>query len=1051
MAILKTKYDWENQEMVEQNREPAHCSLTPYQDRETALKRAPEISNFYRSLNGKWKFNWVKRPADRPIDFWKLDFDTSQWKEIQVPSNWEMQGYDIPIYRNYHYPPSLKYWRPPRIDHNNNPVGSYRTEFIIPEEWKDRQTFIHFAGVMSAFHVWVNGEKVGYSQGSMEPSEFNLTRFVRPGNNTLAVEVYRWSAGSYLEDQDMWRLSGIYRDVFLFSTPLVHLRDFFTYSELDKDYKDAKLHVIAKIHNYSDSLVENYSLEVTLLDQEENVVQEAPLAASKVTVKAGQEETIEISENIEAPKKWTSETPNLYNVILELKNANGEVIEVEHCRFGFRKVEIKNRQILINGVRIYVKGVNRHEHDPDRARAISYDWMLQDIRLMKQFNINADRTSHYPNQAVWYDLCDEYGLFILDEANVESHGLHNKLPKSNPKWTKMVVDRMVRMVERDKNHPCIFMWSLGNEAGNGKNFIKMKEAALSIDQTRPIHYEGDYELIESDVFSTMYDSHENLERSGQFKSVTLGEIHKISPKRYRDKPHLLCEYSHAMGNSVGGFQEYWDIIEKYDNIVGGFIWDWVDQGLRKRDDISGKEFWAYGGDYGDRPTDWNFNINGLILPDRVPSPALYEVKKVHQFIKVYPIDLLAGKVKIHNKHFYISTDFSNIFWELTENGIIIQKGELDPLALSPNSQQEVIIPIEKPEITPSAEYHLKIIFKLRDDTLWANKGHIIAWDQFELPFEKIPSNALNTEPLPSVNITESNSAFTVSGEDFKVIIGKKTGGIESLVYKGTELISSPLVPNFWRAPTDNDRGLAKFVPILGVFQGGWRKATKKRKVKSISYQQSSQNAVQVTVQSKMPRGKSGPQIIYTIYGNGDISIENSFTPCRDMIKFGMQVQIPSAFEKMTWFGCGPQENYWDRKAGAAVGIYSGLVGDLIHNYVKPQENANRCDIRWVAMTNNEELGLYISDIGGTLLSISAWPYTLADLEKARHIHELPKRDTITLNIDFKQRGVGTSFLWAHPLNKYALKARKKYSYKFRIRPYSKEMGEFDALWRIKPP
>jgi len=1051
MVKLGTKCDWENPEMVEQNREPTHCSLIPYQDRETALKRAPESSNFYYSLNGKWKFNWVKRPADRSTDFWKLDFDTSQWKEIQVPSNWEMQGFDIPIYRNYHYPPALKYWRPPRIDHNNNPVGSYRTEFSIPEEWKNRQIFIHFAGVMSAFYVWVNGEKVGYSQGSMEPSEFNITRLVKPGKNILAVEVYRWSAGSYLEDQDMWRFSGIYREVFLVATPMVHLRDFFTYCDLDTDYKNAKLYVKAKIHNYSENQAENYSLEVTLLDQEENAVQETPLEASKVTLKAGQEETIEISKDILAPKKWTPETPYLYNIILELKNTNNEIIEIEHCRFGFRKTEIKNRHILINGVRIYIKGVNRHEHDPDRARAITYDWMLQDIKLMKQFNINADRTSHYPNHPMWYELCDEYGLLILDEANVESHGLRNKLPKSNPKWTKMVVDRMVRMVERDKNHPCVFMWSLGNEAGNGTNFVKMKEAALSIDQTRPIHYEGDYELKESDVFSTMYPSHDDLVKMGKIEPIRFGVIHKMSPKKYKDKPVFLCEYSHAMGNSVGGFQDYWEIIEKYDNLVGGCIWDWVDQGLRKKDLATQKEFWAYGGDYGDRPTDFNFNINGLILPDRIPSPALYEVKKVHQFIKVYPIDLLAGKIKIHNKYHYISIDFANIFWELTENGIIIQKGELDHLDISPNSQQEVIIPFEKPEITPSAEYHLKIIFKLRSDTIWANEGHIIAWDQFELPFEKIPGAMMNIEPFPNVDITDSERTLTVSGNDFKVGIGKESGGIESFLYKGTELIAGPLVPNFWRAPTDNDRGLAKFVPFLAIFQGGWRKATKKRKVKSISYHKTSQNTVQVIMQSKMPRGKSGPQIIYTIYGNGDISIENTFTPRRDMIRFGMQVQIPSAFETMTWFGCGPHENYWDRKAGAAVGVYSGLVGNLIHNYVKPQENANRCDIRWLAMTNKEDAGLFISDIGGTFLSMSAWPYTLTDLETARHINELPKRDTITLNIDYKQRGVGTSFLWANPLDKYALKAGKKYSYKFRIRPYTKEMGEFDALWRAKLP
>ncbi len=1048
MAKQKGKIDWENSEMIAQNKEPPHCTLIPYPTRETALKGLVEESEYYISLNGRWKFNWVKKPADRPIDFWKPDYDVSDWDEIPVPSNWQMHGYGIPIYTNYRYSKSIKTWRIPRIDHKYNPVGSYWTEFKIPETWNDRQIFIHFAGVKSAFYLWVTGKKVGYSQGSMTPAEFNITPYIQSGKNLLAVEVYRWSDGSYLEDQDMWRFSGIYRDVFLFSTPIVHIRDFFAYCELDANYIDAKLHVRAKIRNYSELDQKDYTLELILLDPGKQIVGSDPLTKKKITIKAKAEEVVELTADIKNPRKWTAETPLLYDILLELKNSENKIIEVEHCRFGFRTVEIKNRQILVNGKRIFIKGVNRHEHDPDHGRAIPYERMVQDIKMLKQFNINAVRTSHYPNHPKWYDLCDEYGIYVLDECNLETHKLRNRIPKSKPEWTKAVVDRMERMVDRDKNHPCVIMWSLGNEAGNGKNFIKMKEAALSIDHTRPIHYEGDYELNESDVFSSMYTSLDELEKSGQLKKVKVGFFFKrVGPEKYGDKPRILCEYSHAMGNSVGNLQEYWDIFEKYENMVGGFIWDWVDQGLRKTDTTTGKEFWAYGGDYGDTPNDKNFCINGLVQPDRTPNPSLFEVKKVYQSIKVYESDLLTGKVIIHNKYSHTTLEFVNLFWELTKNGIVIQSGQLDPPSLAPGMQQEVTIPFKKPEIMSRAEYHLKILFKLASDTLWAKKGHIVAWNQFTIPFKNSILPKSGTNSLSSLKIEDTSESIKIIGKDFNLSIGKKTGGLESFVYNGNDLIIAPFTLNFWRAPTDNDRGLAKFVPFLERFQRGWKKATKKRKVKSFKYEQLSPDTIKVSIQSKMPRSKAGPQTNYTIYGNGDILIENIFIPSKDMIKFGMQGEIQGTLDKITWFGRGHHENYWDRKSGAAIGIYSKNIVDFIHNYVMPQENANRCDVRWVALTNKDEYGLFISDVGGTFLSISAWPYTMEDLEIAKHIHELPQRETITLNIDYKQRGIGNSFIWSNPLPPYRLKKKKIYRYKFLIRPYTKKMGSFDSVWR----
>ncbi|MHA1360344.1 MAG: glycoside hydrolase family 2 TIM barrel-domain containing protein [Candidatus Helarchaeota archaeon] len=1050
MSPKQMKNDWENSEIIGLNKESGHCTLIPYADRQAALEQKKTAEVFYESLVGKWKFNWVRRPADRPYDFWKKDYDHSNWTEIPVPSNWQLQGYGIPIYTNVRYPKSIKTRRCPRIDHNYNPVGSYFTEFNIPDMWQGRQIFIHFGGVKSAFYIWINGEKVGYSQGSMLPAEFNITNFVILGKNQLAIEVYRWSDGSYLEDQDMWRLSGIYREVFLYSTPIIHIRDFFIYCVLDEDYRDAILHIKAKIRNYGHESAKNFSLQVTLFDSEGKVVEKDPLLISALAIDAQAEVTSDLSTKLKNPKKWSAETPYLYNIFLELKDPTGTVIEVETCSFGFRQIELKNSQILINGKRIFLKGVNRHEHDPDHGRAIPYARMVEDIKLMKQHNINAVRTSHYPNDPKWYELCDKYGIYVLAECNLETHKLRNKIPKGKSEWRTAVVDRMVRMVERDKNHPSIIMWSLGNEAGNGKNFILMKEAALSIDSTRPIHYEGDYELQESDVFSSMYTGLADLEKSGQLKKVKVGPFFKkAGPEKYRGKPRLLCEYCHAMGNSMGNLQEYWDIFEKYDNMLGGFIWDWVDQGFRKIDETTGKEFWAYGGDYGDMPNDGNFCINGLIQPDRTPNPALYELKKVYQYIKVYPVNLSQGKVKIHNKYFHKSLKNIAIFWEITENSHIIQEGQLKPIGLNPNRQQEIVIPYTRPEIRSFAEYHLKVTFKLASDELWANQGYVVAWDQFELPFQSNISLDSKIDSYPDfVNVFEDETVISIEGVEFKAVIEKSSGGLISFQYKDTELISSPLIPSFWRAFTDNDLGLAKFVRMFTRFYTGWKKATQKRKVKSIYFEQVSAGKGRVVIEFTMPRIKS-LKTIYTIHGNGSILVENIVMPKKNMLKFGMQMQIPSQFRNITWFGRGPQENYWDRKTGAAIGLYSKSIDNFIHDYVRPQENANRCDVRWIALTDENENGLFISDYGGTLLNFSAWPYTLEDLAQAKHIHELPRQDIITINIDYKQRGIGNSFIWAKPILKYRLKKNEIYRYTFRIQPYNKKMGDFDTLWRQK--
>jgi len=691
-----------------------------------------------------------------------------------------------------------------------------------------------------------------------------------------------------------------------------------------------------------------------------------------------------------------------------------------------------------------LKGVNRHEHDPDHGRAIPLNRMVQDIKLAKQNNINAIRTSHYPNDPRFYELCNEYGIYVLDECNLESHGLREALPGNDPEWTDACVDRMVSMVERDKNHPSIIIWSLGNEAGFGEIFKKMKNVTLELDSTRPIHYEGDYGHEITDIISYMYYSPKKLERSAT-KHFRKGDI----------RPHVLCEYAHAMGNSLGNFQKFMDVFEKYDNCIGGFIWDYIDQGLRKTSD-DGKKFWAYGGDFGDKPNDRNFCINGIVMPDRKPNPALYEVKKVYQNIKVEPINLISGRIKIHNKYQFISLDFVEIIWELTANGILIQKDRLNNFNLKPNTQKEVMIPFKIPELKPNNEYHLKISSILSKNMTWADKGFLIALDQFRIPFEILETIYEDPNQYTDIKLINDNNSINLEGKDFRIFINKESGAIESFLFQETELIKSPLVPNFWRAPIDNDLGqydedLASFAknPLIDF---SWKTASKMREIIKFSVNDLNPQVKRILVESKLPNSKKNLIIIYTIYGNGDIFIECNFTPNRNMIRFGMQMCIPGEFDRMTWYGRGPQETMLDRKTGAAIGVYSDLVENLIHPYISPQENGNRSDVRWVAMTNKDEFGLMISDIGGTLLNVSAWPYTMEDLEKARHSHELPCRKNITLNIDYKQQGVGgdvPAFSMLH--SEYKLKKDIPYSYCFRLRPYYKDMGDFTNVAINKPP
>ena len=1021
-----TVNDWENPKMFGQNKEPAHCTLIPYEDHKQSLRDKPERSPFYLSLNGTWKFHWAPKPADRPKDFFKPGVNVKWWADIPVPSNWQIQGYGIPIYTNARYPFPAN---PPKIPHDYNPVGSYLRNFDVPLTWKDRRVFIRFAGVKSAFYLWINGKKVGYSQGSMTPAEFNITPYIKTGNNAAAVEVYRWSDGSYLEDQDMWRLSGIYRDVFLFSTPSIHIRDFQVRCNLDQHYHNAELTAAPIIRNYGNQSSETCQLEVTLYDRDGRTVTVKPALKQEIDSLASKTgKTFSLTGQVSNPHKWTAETPYLYTVILTLRDQQNRILEVEHCRFGFREVEIKGGQLLVNGVPITIKGVNRHEHDPDFGRAVPFSRMLQDIKILKQNNINAVRTSHYPDHPLWLDLCDRFGIYLIDEANIESHGLGYKPERTlgnNPEWKDAHLDRAISMVERDKNHPSVITWSMGNEAGDGINFEAVSAWIHKRDPTRPVHYERALSRPHVDIVSPMYARIERIVEYAQ---------------KPQTRPLILCEYAHAMGNSVGNLKEYWDAIEKYKHLQGGFIWDFIDQGLRKKT-TDGQEFWAYGGDYGDIPNDGNFCCNGIVQPDRAPNPSLYEVKKVYQYVKIKPVALAAGKLQVLNSYDFINLDFLDITWELSENGVSLQKGQLKRLSLEPKKAKVITIPFKKPKLNPGSEYFLAVTFSLTRKAPWAEKGHVLAWEQFKLPF-KVPALSLvDVEKLPELQFKETDEKIIVTGKGFSVTIGKANGLIEAWESNEGQLITAPLLPNFWRVPTDNDIG--NKMPLR---QGIWRNAGKERTKAKVFVKKLKSQVVRVTALSFLLAGNSPFENNYTIYGNGDIIVECKVVPHKDLPnlpRFGMQTQLPGEYNMVTWFGRGPHETYWDRQTGAAVDRFSAPVEKQVHRYVRPQENGNKTDVRWMALTAKDGEGLLV--VGMPLLYVSAWPYRMEDLERGKHIYEPRNRGIITLNLDYKQMGVGGDNSWgALPHPEYRLPPQE-YSYRFRLTPVPANIESLDAL------
>ena len=1012
---------WEDPGICLVNKEAAHAHFIPFATAEQAQTEDKWQSSFIKSLNGTWQFHLAQNPSERPFWFFKNDFDTRKWDNIQVPANWEIVGFDYPIYTNVKYPHAKT---PPLIQKNYNPVGSYKRTFEIPAEWKDKDVIIHFGAVSSCMNLWVNEQFVGYSEDSKTPAEFNITPYLKEGENTLAVEIFRWSDASYLEDQDFWRLSGITRDVYLKAQGKQALKDFRVGSSLDETYTNGIFDLAIDLNNNAELTVE------AVLSFNGEVVKEL----SKTT----SDQSVQFSAEIPAVKKWSAEIPNLYELLITLKNANG-VVEVIKQDVGFRKIEIIDATLRVNGQYVYIKGADLHEHNDKTGHVQDKETMLLDIKTMKENNLNAVRTSHYPEPALWYELCNKYGLYIVDEANIESHGMgygKESLAK-NVAWKEAHLYRTKNMFQRDKNQPCVVIWSLGNEAGNGVNFQATYDYLKSVDKTRPVQYEQAHGKGNTDIFCPMYARIHNME---QFA------------KERADMPLIQCEYAHAMGNSVGNLQDYWDLIEKYDVLQGGFIWDWVDQGILTTNE-AGEEYWAYGGDFGPDtvPSDGNFCLNGLVNPDRTIKPQLLEVKKVYQYIGFNAVNLKKGIISIKNKYAFLNLSEFNFEWEVTGDGVIANKGTLPDFELTPGESKQFTINYN---IKPQAgvEYFLTLKAKLNNNWSLLDAGTELAAEQFKLPVSVSGNFKLALNKIPKVTVQEEPNKISISGEGFSLAFDKKAGVISSFKKGNTELLKSGPVPNFWRAPTDNDFGnnLHKRARV-------WRKAGENRVLTNASVKQTTKNTATVifdfNLVNKEKEKIATYKSTYTVYGSGDIIVDNSFNMTADnlpeIVRMGMNMIMPRQFDQMTWLGRGPQESYWDRKTGAFVGLYSGSVADQYWAYLRPQENGNKTDVRWMTITDQTGNGMLFS--GMPLLEVSAHHNILEDFEsmertdgrqrpgvdvKNRHTTDVKPRDLTSINIDYKQMGVGGDNSWGALTHEEYRLTDKAYNYSFRMRAIS---------------
>lgn len=1014
---------WETQAIHQINKMEPHAHFIPYATIEQARAEDKWQSPMLQSLNGMWKFNLAQNPSERPYWFFMDDFDTRGWKEIKVPANWELEGFDYPIYTNVKYPHKRT---PPEIQKDYNPVGSYKRSFTIPENWKGNDVVLHIGAASSMVNVWVNEQYVGYSEDSKTPAEFNVTQFLKKGENSLAIEIFRWCDGSYLEDQDFWRMSGITRDIYLVARAQQQVQDFRVIAGLDSTYLNGvfslNIDVLNNGENAASTVIE------AVLNDNGNAVQtfsKKPDAGNSSVV---------FEAALPNVKQWSAEIPNLYELVITVKNGEN-VVEVIRQDVGFRTSEIKNGNLLINGKYVYLKGANIHEHHEKTGHYQDKETMLLDINLMKLHNLNAIRTSHYPEPELWYELCNKYGLYLIDEANIESHGMgygRESLAKDST-WMDAHLYRTKNMWERDKNQPSIIIWSLGNEAGNGVNFHATYDYLKSVDQTRPVQYEGARLDTNTDIFCPMYARMGGMEQYA-----------KTNPER----PLIQCEYAHAMGNSVGNFQDYWTLIETYPALQGGFIWDWVDQGIQATDS-TGTCYWKYGGDFGPDtvPSDGNFCCNGLVSPDRSVKPQLLEVKKVYQYIGFKAVDLKKGTIEIKNKYAFLNLSTFDFNWEIVGDGQVVKNGTFSDVNLEPG-QTSVVTFDNKFEPVAGVEYFLNVKAKLKNNWSVLEAGTELAAEQFALPVF-VAVQSVNKADFPAVNVQDSENSVTITGEGFAVAFDKKAGVMTSFKKGDAELLKSGPVPNFWRAPTDNDFGNR-----LDRRSRVWRTAGETRKVANVLVAQKAKNSAEVSFKFNLVNDSNqviaAYQSVYTVLGSGDVLIDNSFKMTKEnlpeIVRMGMNLEMPRKYDQFIYLGRGPQESYWDRKTGAFVGLYKQTVAEQYWPYVRPQENGNKTDVRWVAVTDTDGNGLLF--VGLPLLEVSAHHNVLADFESEirsfdnqrdltpavnRHTNDVKPRDLTSVNIDYKQMGVGGDDSWgARTHDEYRLR-EKEYKYSFRMK------------------
>ena len=1055
------RIEWENMNVLGIKKEPYAADGEVYQSVEDALQEESEALK--KTLNGKWKFYFSEGADVHPKEFYREGYDVTGWDEIDVPSCWEMKGYGFPIYTNVAYPEPLDTSfenGKPKISHSENPVGCYKKTVELRKVSEDEEVFLQFDGVKSAFYVWVNGIFAGYSQNSMSPARFQITELLKTGENTIAVEVYKYSGGSYLEDQDMWRLAGIFRDVFIEFRPKVDIRDFFAETELDENYKDALLKVKIDICNHTNVSGE-WNIQIKLLDKEEKEVLCKGKNCETVFLPAKKEKWANITLFVSDPLKWTAETPELYSLLVILSHKD-DVVAVRKTRIGFRTVQIKQGQLLVNGMPVILRGVNRHEFGPLDGHAITRDLMEKDVRLMKQFNINAVRTSHYPDACYFYTLCDQYGIYVMDENNLETHAIRDEYPGDHMEWLPACEDRLRGLIERDKNHPSVIMWSLGNESGDGKVFEKLKKIAENMDSTRPIIYEGDRAVAYSDVFCQMYADPARCEAIGKGEKVLSAgdptykekEVY-VTEKEYGEKPYILCEYAHIVGNSLGNFREFMDAFDRYPRLAGGFIWDFADQSILKRSE-DGNDIWAYGGDFGDTPNDANFCGNGVFTALREPHPCAWEVKKVYQEIDVQWKDKEQYCVEVHNKRVFKNLSDLSLRWSLEENGNVIGSGIITNLDIAPLTAKTIKLPCEQFHLQANTDVYLLVEFITKENQQFADQGYRVAFDQLEVQ-KRQSAPIVTCDAQKKLDIYEDECKLKICGKEFQIIFSKENGVLESYERRGKMFITKGIHPNFYRPTIDNDNGVVRIVKKMVArlqksnepdarekiehYMSGlskisdvlWKETEQTRKLCSFTKESVSEGLI-VRTKSRINLGEELMELEYMIYSTGEVDIAVKVTPEKELIRLGTQMQLPWEYRNMTYFGRGPHETMLDRCEGAAIAIYKEKVGEVKSMYLRPQENGNKTDVRWVSFTNEQGEGIRFEDISGEKLYISGWPYTMEELDLASHIHNLPgMNENITVNIDYRQKGVGGDRPGIPSCHEeYKLLGGRTYKYTYRI-------------------